>query len=86
MSLFTEWIGAWRRHNRELARIADALERIAPLPETPVELKPEEAVSYVDEDAIALREAAEEVDRMHAYVQEHPEEFEEGVGEGDVHP
>ena len=87
MSFFQKWIDAWSVRNRALIRIADALERIAPPIEEAVELKPEEAVTYVDEHADAIREIAEEQDRMRKYLDEHPEEAEtlrEGYGEGDV--
>ncbi len=61
-----------------LRRIAEALERIAPLPEdAPAELKPEDAVSYVDEEKQAQRELAEEAGAMQAYMAAHPEEFPE---------
>ena len=89
MSFFTEWLAAWKLHNHALDRIAAALERIAPEPAPPVALKPEEQVTYVDEQADAQREEQEAVDALAKYMSEHPtgeevEEVPEGWGEGDV--
>ena len=66
----------------ELRLIRLALERIAPLPDEPApDLKPEDAVQYVDESqmdrAEAIHEMGEEAERLLAYAQEHPEEFPE---------
>jgi hypothetical protein len=62
-----------------LMRIADALDRIAPPPEpAAADLKPEEAVTYVDEEALAKQEAIDEMGadakRIEQYLLEHPEE------------
>jgi len=67
-----------------LRRIAEALERIAPLPDDlPAELKPEDAVSYVDEQKLAEQELAREAGAWREYMAAHPEEFEEEA-EGDA--
>ncbi len=69
---------------QQLRRCADALERIAPLPEdAPAELKPEDAVSYVDEQKLAEQEMAREAGAWREYMAAHPEEFEENE-EGDT--
>jgi hypothetical protein len=64
-----------------LTRIADALDRIAPLPEEAVSLKPEEAVTYTDEEAIAKQEEIDELGadakRISEWLREHPEFSEE---------
>jgi hypothetical protein len=65
-----------------LMRIADALDRIAPLPDEPAaDLKPEDAVQYVNEEAMdraeALREMGEEAKALSDYAAAHPEEFPE---------
>lgn len=73
MSLFT-FITNTDKLLPVLERIASALERIAPLPEEPVELKPEEAVSYVDEERIAQMELAEEMHKLQEWLDAHPEE------------
>ena len=89
MSVWQEFFQIFATRNRHLDRIATALERIAPEPEPPVDLKPEEAVTYVDEQADALREMREDGDRLQKYLRDHPEEeaaLEEGFGEGDVRP
>ena len=67
MPLFT--INADLRYvGQQLRRIADALEAMAPPAQEPVELKPDEAVTYVDEEKIAqdeLRTAVQvEFDRL----------------------
>lgn len=82
ITFFTRWLDAWSIRNRALIRIADALERIAPLPEEPVALSPEDAVSYVDEEKIAERELAEEVGALEEWLREHPEQA-EGTGAED---
>lgn len=65
-----------------LLRIAEALERIAPEVEpVPLDLKPEDAVQYVDEEkmerAEAIREIGSEAERLLEYARDHPEEFPE---------
>lgn len=84
MSLFT-FITDTKALLPELRRIADALDRIAPLPEPSDEtLKPEEAVTYVDEDALAKQEAIDELgadaQRINEWLKEHPE-FEDALEE-----
>lgn len=64
-----------------LSRIASALERIAPLPEAADEtLKPEEAVTYVDEEALAKQEAIDELGadakRIEEWLRDNPDEVE----------
>lgn len=66
----------------ELRRIASALERIAPEPDAPSpDLKPEDAVAYVDEERMQRMEAIEEMGaegkRLLEYAKEHPEYFPE---------
>ena len=67
MSLFTfnvelKYVG------QQLRRIADALEQLTPpIPES-VELKPDEAVSYVDEEKIAKQEMAEELGEVERFL------------------
>jgi hypothetical protein len=57
-----------------LTRIADALDRAFPRePEPDRSLKPEDAVTYVDERAIAQREQAEEMNEVARWLREHPE-------------
>ena len=78
MSLFT-FITDTKDLLPVLKRIADALDRIAPLPEADApELKPEEAVAYVDEDAMARREELDalgaDASRLRQWIDEHPEE------------
>lgn len=65
--------------NTYLRRIAEALERIAPLPEEPVALTPDEEVSYVDEEKMAQRDLAEEAHMIEQWLAEHPEAQEEEV-------
>lgn len=65
-----------------LIRIADALDRIAPLPEAADEtLKPEEAVTYVDEEALAKQEAIDELGadarRIEEWLRDNPDEVAE---------
>lgn len=65
-----------------LLRIADALDRIAPLPEAADEtLKPEEAVTYVDEEALAKQEAIDELGadarRIEEWLRDNPDEVAE---------
>ena len=81
MSWFT-----FHTHTKELlpvlTRIADALDRLIPvLPEADDNLKPEEAVTYVDEEVMARQEEIEELSvdarRIEEYLAEHPEEAED---------
>ena len=81
MTFFQQWLAAWSTRNHELKRIADALERIAPEPDAPVALTPEEQVSYVDEEKIAQQELADEMGEADRWLREHPEQ-EEDKGEG----
>ncbi len=83
MSVWREFFLIFRDRNRELRRIADALDRIAPLPEedTP-ELKPEEAVTYADEAELARQEQVEQAGELARWLEEHPEWA--GVHEEDV--
>lgn len=64
-----------------LSRIAAALERIAPEPAVAEAITPEEAVTYVDEEALAKQEAIDELGadakRIEEWLREHPEEVEE---------
>lgn len=65
-----------------LLRIADALDRIAPLPEAADEtLKPEEAVTYVDEEALTKQEAIDELGadarRIEEWLRDNPDEVAE---------
>ena len=66
-----------------LERIAAALERIAPEEAAAEELKPEDAVQYVDEEAMAKQEYIEQLGadarRLQEYAAEHPEEFSESA-------
>lgn len=66
----------------DIRRIADALERA--YPPTPVtedvELKPEEAVSYVDEEKMAQQELKEQSSAIEQWLAEHP------IEEEDVQP
>lgn len=61
----------------ELRRIADALERMAPMPDaTPVEaIPPEEAVTYVNEEEMTKQELREQMSVLERARQEHPEWF-----------
>jgi hypothetical protein len=73
--------------NTYLRRMAEALERIAPLPEEPIALTPDEEVSYVDEEKMAQRDLAEEAHLIEQWLAEHPEaqeEVEEEEGKEDV--
>lgn len=64
----------------DLRRIADALERAFPLMVTDdTELKPEDAVSYVDEEKMARQEHIEAESYLEKFRAEHPELFEEEV-------
>ena len=54
---------------RELRRIADALERIAPEPEQPEELSPTDAVSYTDENIMAERDLAERLGKVKQWLE-----------------
>jgi len=45
----------------QLRRIADALEASSPPPAEAIPLKPEEEVTYTDEEKIAVQEAREEL-------------------------
>jgi hypothetical protein len=64
-----------------LTRIADALDRLIPMEPIPENVSPEEAVTYVDEQAIArqeeLDEMGEEARRLEEWLREHPEEAED---------
>lgn len=87
MSLFT-WVTDTKGLLPVLTRIADALDRIAPAPESePVPLKPEDAVSYVDEQRMAEREQAEQMNELARWLREHPEldESKEQAEEPSVH-
>lgn len=69
-----------------LTRIADALDRIAPLPDADVPpVPPEEAVTYTDENLIAQREQAEEMHVLEKWLEQHPE-FREDVEEAPSTP
>ena len=69
---------------QQVRRCADALEAIAGPPPEPIEeLKPADAVTYVDEERDAEREEAERLQKLGEWLQDHPEE--EGIGEGDIH-
>jgi len=46
---------------QQLRRIADALEAFSPPPAEAIPLKPEEEVTYTDEEKIAVQEAREEL-------------------------
>ena len=64
-----------------LERIASALERIAPEPDESVpEMKPEEAVTYADDDKLdkdaLIREFGADAERLKLWMDEHPEEAE----------
>ena len=67
-----------------LSRIAAALERIAPEPAEAEVLTPAEAVTYVDEEALAKQEAIDELgadaQRINEWLKEHPE-FEDALEE-----
>lgn len=67
---------------KQLRRIADCLETLYPLPQELTALNPDEAVTYVDEEAMAERELREEVDAVaKAYrEQREREEAEEADG------
>ena len=70
----------------QLRRIAEALESLIPPPGETVDLKPEEAVTYVDEERDAQREMAEEAHRLNEWLAAQEEdETPEGYGEGDIH-
>ena len=76
MSLFTfvaDVIGV----RTELRRIADALERMAPVPNAtpPDTIPPEEAVTYVDEEEMTRQELREQMSVLERARQEHPEWF-----------
>lgn len=61
-----------------LERIAAALERIAPEESEVVEIKPEDAVTYFDEEKLAEKEEAdalgEDAKRLREWLDQHPEE------------
>lgn len=65
----------------QLKRIADALERIAPEPGEPVDLTPEDAVSYVDEEKMAKLEIAEEMGELERIAKAMEEEAEKDKGD-----
>src|SRR5947208_6322023 len=69
--------------NTYLRRIAEALERIAPIADAPVELKPEDAVTYADDVRMAQREQAEEAGQLERWMTEHAEELEQAEGYGE---
>lgn len=75
MNFFNSWLSAWSTRNHELHRIADALERIAPELEPADELKADDAVTYVDEQAMIRQELIEEADALTQYMAEHAEEL-----------
>lgn len=54
------------RDTLALERIADALDRIAPIPETPTDAEPS-AVDYVSEDRMAAYEEAERLGALEQY-------------------
>ncbi len=62
----------------ELRRIADALERAwPPLAETiETEMKPEDQVTYVDEEKMAQDEAREQASAIEQWLAEHPDQRE----------
>lgn len=62
MSLFTLFADL-RGVRKELARVADALDRAFPAPPTPVEIT-EDDVSYSDDEKLALEEVKEEARRL----------------------
>ena len=70
-----------------LERIASALERIAPEESEAVEIKPEEAVTYLDEEKLAEKEEAdalsEDAKRLRQWLDEHPEEDPDVLAKGD---
>lgn len=76
MSLFT-FVADVLGVRAELRRIADALERMAPMPDaTPVEaIPPEEAVTYVNEEEMTKQELREQMSVLERARQEHPEWF-----------
>jgi beta-lactamase class A len=74
-SFFNQWLASWSLRNRQLTRIADALDRIAPLPEPTTDVKPEDAVTYVDEEVMAQQDEAEEIGELARYMQEHSEDL-----------
>lgn len=49
---------------KQLRRIADSLEQLIPPLQEPEMLNPDEAVTYVDEEAMAERELREELDAV----------------------
>jgi DNA-directed RNA polymerase specialized sigma24 family protein len=56
MMAIRDWLEAWRGQTRQLIRIADALDRIAPLPAEAGPVPPDE-VDYYDEQKAAKQEA-----------------------------
>ena len=60
----------------ELSRIAEALERAYPplVTQSTEEMKPEDVVSYVDEEKMAQDEAREQASAIEQWLAEHPEE------------
>jgi hypothetical protein len=62
----------------DLRRIADALERaFPPVAQDDTELKPEDAVTYVDEEKMARQEQVEAESYLEQLRAEHPEFFEQ---------
>lgn len=62
------------RRTLALERIATALERIAPaIEQVPDELKAEDAITYVDEEALARQEIAEQMGELARWEREQAE-------------
>ena len=82
MSIWHDFLLAFTTRNKHLDRIATALERIAPeLEPEPDPIRPEDAVQYVDEEAIARQEQIDQAGELARWLEEHPEwaEGEENV-------
>lgn len=79
MGFLADLLQARRSLVYQTKRIADALDRIAPPAGDPDPIKPEEAVDYVDEERMAKREMAEEMNELERWLREHPEEEEADV-------
>jgi len=62
MSLFS-FVVDLKSATRELARIAAALERAYPPDPEPEAVKPEDAVTYVDEEVMAAREEVSAIEK-----------------------
>lgn len=65
-----------------LRRIAEALEAMNPPPAEPMDIKPEEAVTYVDEEAMAERELREELNAVERAYREQREREQEEQADG----